>query len=579
MKLVNKAAIVALGLSLAGTASFAQSLADAKKALDAEQYQKAKSMLKNLTVTQPTKDENFFYLGLAYIDQDYTDSARIVFNKGIAINPKSALNYVGLGTVDRLEKNLPSAKANFEKAMLMAGKDAKPYIYVAKAYDYVKPGEVKPQVAPDPLSALAVLDKAKVFGAKDPDYFVAIGDAYRAQGNSSQAYINYTSAQGLDPNSPKILVNLGVLVKNANNFDDAIVNFQAALAKDPSFGPAYREWAETNYLQANADKKNAIAKDKEAVEHYKKYLDLTDRSIESRLRYADFLISAHDYKTLEAETNDMAKTEGSNLRVYRYLGYSAYENGNYAAGLTAINKWLKEADPKRIIPQDYLYLGRLQMKSGQDSLGIVTLQNVVAQDSTQAALYGEIAKAYYGKGKYLDAAKAYDAYIHKSRNGILLSDYISMGYSYYLAYGNQEDAEAKTHIKADTSLLSKADTAFGYVNAKITAGGKPANAGIVQYRAMVADARETDRANNYKGYAKPYYEQYIGLVAPTNPTDDKTKKSLFNAYAYLGYYYEFVGKDDAKALENWTKAKDLDPTNKSVQAYFTRKGGAAGKGK
>jgi len=578
MKIVNKSVLAMLGLAFAGSTVVAQSLGDAKKALDAEQYQKAKVMLKNLTTTQPTKDENFFYLGLAYIDQDYVDSARTVFNKGIAVNPKSALNYVGLGLADRMDKNPSSAKANFDKALLMAGKDAKPYIYVAEAYVYKKPGEVKPSVAPDPNSALAVLDKAKVFGAKDPDYFGATGDAYAAKGDASQAYQSYTAAQALDPNNPKFFVALGVLVKNAANFDDAVANFQSALAKDPNYGPAYREWAETNYLQANNDRKNAIAKDKEAVEHYKKYLDLTDRSFESRLRYADFLISAHDYKTLEAEANDLAKTSGSNLRVYRYLGYSAYENGNYTAALTALSKWIKEADPKRLIPQDYLYLGRSQIKAGQDSVGILTLQNAVNQDTTQVELYGEIAKALYAKGKYLDAAKAYDIYIRKGK-GILLSDYISMGYSYYLAFGKQEDAEPKTHVKPDTALLTKADTAFAYVNNKLTSSGKPANAGIIQYRAMVADARETDRATNYKGFAKPYYEQYIALVAPTNPTDEKTKKSLVNAYSYLGYYYEFVAKDEAKALDNWTKAKDLDPTNKSVQAYFARKGGGASKGK
>jgi Tfp pilus assembly protein PilF len=574
MKIVNKAVIAIVGLALAGSTAFAQSLSDAKKALDAEQYQKAKVMLKNLTATQSTKDENFFYLGLAYIDQDYVDSARTVFNKGIAVNPKSALNYVGLGLADRMDKNPSSAKANFDKALLMAGKDAKPYIYVAEAYVYKKPGEIKPTIAPDPNSALAVLDRAKVFGAKDPDYFGATGDAYAAKGDASQAYQSYTAAQALDPNNPKFFVALGVLVKNAANFDDAVTNFQSALTKDPNYGPAYREWAETNYLQANNDRKNAIAKDKEAVEHYKKYLDLTDRSFESRLRYADFLISAHDYKALEAEANDLVKTSGSNLRAYRYLGYSAYENGNYSAALTALNKWIKEADPKRLIPQDYLYLGRAQIKAGQDSIGILTLQNAVNQDTTQVELYAEIAKALYPKGKYLEAAKAYDMYIRKGK-GVTLNDYASLGRSYYYAYTAQEKNQAKTNIKPDTSLLTKADTALSYVSHKLS---KP-NAGIILQRAYIADSRETDRANNYKGYAKPFYEEYVSVVAPTNPTDAYTKGNLVDAYTYLGYYYELVAKDEAKSLENWTKARELDPANKSVQSYFARKGGGSSKGK
>ncbi|MEB0250104.1 hypothetical protein QN344_08140, partial [Mucilaginibacter sp. 5B2] len=85
--MISKISKIVLALTLVGSSVFAQSIADAKKAIDAEQYQKAKLMLKNLTVTQPTKDENFFYLGWVYILQEYPDSAKTNFQKGIAVNP------------------------------------------------------------------------------------------------------------------------------------------------------------------------------------------------------------------------------------------------------------------------------------------------------------------------------------------------------------------------------------------------------------------------------------------------------------------------------------------------------------
>ena len=93
--MINKIAAAGLGLVLLGSSAFAQSLDDAKKAIDAEQYQKAKSMLKTLTTTQADKDENFFYLGWVYLKQDYIDSAKAVFTKGMNVNPKSALNAAG----------------------------------------------------------------------------------------------------------------------------------------------------------------------------------------------------------------------------------------------------------------------------------------------------------------------------------------------------------------------------------------------------------------------------------------------------------------------------------------------------
>src|SRR5882757_9716640 len=134
MKMISKIATASLGLLLVGSSVFAQSLADAKKAIDAEQYQKAKSMLKNLTATQADKDENFFYLGWVYIKQDYLDSAKATFNKGIAVNPKSALNFAGLGAVAHVEKDASGAMSNFNSAITLAGKNSKPYLYVGKAY-------------------------------------------------------------------------------------------------------------------------------------------------------------------------------------------------------------------------------------------------------------------------------------------------------------------------------------------------------------------------------------------------------------------------------------------------------------
>src|ERR1700744_6600569 len=122
MKIIRKIAAAALGLAIMSSAAFAQSLDDAKRAIDAEQYQKAKSMLKNLTQTQATKDENFFYLGWVYLIQDYTDSAKDVFNKGLAVNPKSALNLVGLGAVAHLNKDAAGTNKDGTQAQVWTSK-------------------------------------------------------------------------------------------------------------------------------------------------------------------------------------------------------------------------------------------------------------------------------------------------------------------------------------------------------------------------------------------------------------------------------------------------------------------------
>ncbi|MEB0263971.1 MULTISPECIES: hypothetical protein [unclassified Mucilaginibacter] len=561
--MISKISKIVLALTLVGSSVFAQSIADAKKAIDAEQYQKAKLMLKNLTVTQPTKDENFFYLGWVYILQEYPDSAKTNFQKGIAVNPKSALNYAGLGAAAFLDKDKATATTNFNQAIALAGKDSKPYLYVGKAYLLnTVDGKVP---AADANAAIAVLTKGKTVNAKDPEILVALGDALRTQTKNTEALGNYQSALDLDPKLAHAKVATGVIWKYANNFESSETEFKAALAIDPNYGPAYREWAETDIRWALTDPKMASAKVKEGADNYRKYLSLTDLSVESRLRYADFLLYAGDYKSLQTEAAALSSAANGNLKVYRYLGYAGYENKDYPAGLAAINTWITKADPKRVIPRDYVYLGRLQIASKQDSLGVASLRKAIEIDTTQVDVYPEIAKALYGQKKYAEAGDAYHVYTQKGRN-VKLLDHFYEGVSYYFSYNEKSpDAEA---------TIAKADSAFSYVTQKA-----PTDPNAYLYRARVNDLKDKDR-NNIVGYAKPFYEKYIETTLAKGGTPvDKVKKELAEAYVYIATYAEYKDKDMAKATENYTKARDNDPTNKQVVAFFSRKGGASSRGK
>jgi tetratricopeptide (TPR) repeat protein len=568
MKMISKISKLILALMLVGSSVFAQSLEDAKKAIDAEQYQKAKSMLKNLTVTQATKDENFFYLGWVYILQDYTDSAKTVFNKGIAVNPKSALNYAGLGVAAFVDKDRATATTNFNQAVALAGKTSLPYAYVGEGY-LMSP--VNDRVSPaDAEAAIAILSKGKALNAKDVTVLLALGDAYRTQSKNTEALNNYQAALEINPKLAAAKVATGVIWKFANNFESSETEFKAALAIDPNYGPAYREWAETDVRWALSDPKMASVKVKEAVEQYRKYLSLTDMSEESQLRYADFLVYAGDWKTLQTVATDLSKTS-KNLKVFRYLMYAAFENKDYPAALAAGNTWTSKAEPKRVIARDYVYLGRAQIASTQDSLGIASLRKAATLDTTQADVYQEIGKSLYGKKKYLEAAEAYKNYIAKSRK-TTLNDYLSEGLSYYKAYSDQVFSTAKPKPTPDSTLLIKADTAFSYIQHKASAP----QATVALYQARTNDFKEPADRTQYKGFAKPYYEQYIQLATAKGITD-ADKGFLGEAYSYLGYYYEFKEKDEAKAAENFTKAKEYDPTNKAALNYFQRKSGAKGK--
>jgi tetratricopeptide (TPR) repeat protein len=558
MKITSKVAAAALGLVFIGSVANAQSLDDAKKAINAEQYSKAKSMLKNLTVTEPTKDEDYFYLGWVYLQQDEPDSAKLWFNKGLATNNKSALNYAGLGAVAFVNKDKATATTNFNQAIaLTTKKDVEAYVYVGRSYLLVSPAG-SPIAPADAKSAIDILTRGLAINPKSTDLLLARGTAYLSQLQNTEASNDFDAALEINPKLASADVAEGVISKFANNYPDAESKFQAALAIDPNFGPAYREWAETDLRWSNNEAAQA-AKRQEAVEHYQKYLSLTDMSVESQMRYADFLISAHDpadYKILQTIATDLSKSANTNLRIYRYLGYAAYENKDYAAGLTAMNTWMTKADPKRIIPADYLYLGHLQIASGQDSIGMNNLRKAYELDSTQTDVIAEIAKAEYTSKKYKQAGDEYALFITKSHKATL-NDYLREGFAYYYAF------DAK---KPDTTLLTKADSAFSYIQQKATT---PV-AIVSLYRAYVADTKDADR-NNIKGLAKPYYEDFIKITTAKPSITDADKKNLAIAYDYLGTYYEYKVKDAAQATENYQKALTNDPTNAQALEYMKRK--------
>ncbi|MEE1946753.1 hypothetical protein VRU48_16635 [Pedobacter sp. KR3-3] len=551
MKMIKKAITLSLGLvMMGGTASFAQSLADAKKAMDAEQYQKAGAMLKTLVSTQGTKGENFFNLGEVYLRTDDIDSARAVFTKGIAADAKYALNYVGLGHADLKSGNPTSAKTNFDKALQLGTKDYQTYLAIGRAYT--------DQAKPDYAAALPNLQKAEELDAKDKDAetFLALGDFYAMQTKNTEAYPMYLRALDINPTLNRAHVQIGRMYKMAFAYPEAEAELKKATESDPNYGPAYRELAENEMRWALADPKNAPAKRAEALANMKKYLDLTDKSFESRLRYAQFLFYADDFATLEKEVANL-HAEANNPKefvVIRMRGYSAIENKNFEQGLKYMNElFARKQDESRIVGGDYLYLGKALAATGNDSLALVNVVKAVSMDSTKVDALAEIGKKLYDAKNYVKAADAYRTVVKSnSKSPSIAMNYFYLGLAdyYNYAYANQANKNP------DRSILVEADNAF----AKVTELAPDYEISYLQ-RARVnklLDAK--DNGETPKGLAVPYYEKYVELVTVTKPEKAAANaKSLVDAYNNLGAYAAPTDKEKAK--EYFNKVLAIDPTN------------------
>jgi tetratricopeptide (TPR) repeat protein len=207
------------------------------------------------------------------------------------------------------------------------------------------------------------------------------------------------------------------LLKGAKSYEEAIKSFNEVIAIDANYGPVYRELAETYYKWARNKPSTRQVNYQKAIQNYEKYLSLTDYSMNSRMRHADFLILVEDYKALEKEANKMIELDKVNPRIYRYLGYSAYENGNYDVAIKSLEDYMKVPSNK-VIAKDNLYLGFAKIKKGTDAAGVVDpaafdaglseIKKAVAVEPLAVEDLGDFGKELFTKKQYNQASAIYE---------------------------------------------------------------------------------------------------------------------------------------------------------------------------
>lgn len=542
---MNRFKIFSLALAVTSVAG-AQDLETAKKAIDAEQFEKAKSLLKSVIQAKPSNGKAAFLLGNIYLKQNIADSASIYFQKGLAASDGAKFNNIGLGQMDLDANNKSAAQAKFDLVTKdVKKKDTEEYVYIARAYMNAD--------KPDYANAVAVLTKAAAANPTDAQVQLALGDAYYGEKKQNEAYVAYRNAYQTDNTLLRAKMQLGVLLKGAKAYTEAVKAYNEVIAINPNYGPVYRELAETYYLWGNNVPSTYNENIKKALGFYEKYMSLTDYSITSRMRHADFLILAKDYKALEVEANKMKELDGVNPRILRYLGYSAYENGNVDAALEALLKYTSNTSNK-VIARDYFYLGQAKIKKGTSADGktvdpaslasaLEDIKKAVSMEPLTANELNELGKKLYDQKAFTAAAAVFEVAVTVPTSKNYLLD------NFYLGNALYYDNTRKEVVKPDTVALQKADVAFGNV---ITASSTTQDAYIFRAR--------TNRLLENDEMMATYYQQYIDVVTAKGAEEVAKNKAKF-IEAYNGMASHFANSDKAKAKELLNKTIALDPAN------------------
>ena len=554
---MNKLKFLSLIIFTIGFSSFGQEIELAKKAIDAEQFEKAKSILKAASKVKPDNGKIVFLLGNVYLKQTFQDSAKAVFQKGLTLKEFGAFNYIGLGQIDLNNGNAASAQFNFDQSLKdVKKKDIEQFIYIGQAYTNAE--------KPDYKKAIFYIDKAKFISPNDPQMFMALGDAYYAEKNQNEAYKYYSNAFDADPTLIRAKLQLGVLLKNAKAYTEAKAAFDGIVVSSPNYGPAYRELAETYFQWGTNDKAKYKEYTSKSLGYYEKYMSLTDYSLASRFRRAEFLIIAKDYVALEKEANEMKALDKVNPRILRYLGYSFYENGKPEEAIKVLTDYTSNASNK-IIGRDYLYLGLSQLKIAtpvtaspdikpviNDVLfqtAITNLQKAVGLDKPMANDLNDIGKKYFDIKLYKYAAAIYEVATSNPNSKNYLYDNFYLGYAIYF-----DNSGKKAPEKVDVVALKKADKAFENVTL-----ASPTTQEAYIYRARVNGLIAGDVVAQEQ-MAKSY-EEYIKVVTDKGAVElDKpaNKTKFVEAYQNLAVFHK---KDKLKAVSYLLKALAIEPAN------------------
>jgi len=498
----------------------AQDLQTAFKLTRAERFEDASAAFKALLQKNLKDGDIYYYYGENFLQEYYSDttnnsskelsdSAQVLFSRGTIADPANPLNYVGLGQIALMLRDMSKAQQNFSRAISLLPSKANKTIVMApekQATVYIKLANAYIRVGiNDTAVVFGSLRMAEKFDNKNYDLYIVRGDAYIFLLNDgSKAISNYNTAQSLNPKSPFAKLRVGQLWMRARNYKDALTYYQDVVKIDSTFAPAYRELGS---LLARANRND------EAEQNYKKFLRLSGGNTTARIQYVNTLIELKNYTEAINQLNEVLRTDTSNNDLNRALAYSYFETGQYDKGLVYSKKFFRRAKPDKIRATDYAYLGRLFAKTKQDSLAHENLLKAFQMDTSRSELLSEAAMSMIKLKKYDKAIEVYNQKI--SLKNAVPYDYYNLGKVYY---------NTKSWGKVDTTLMYYSTLMPEHVQGYLW-----------RARALV----NIDTTSKL-GLAKPVYEV---MIEKAKTDTVKNAKELMEAYSYLAYYNLVQFKD------------------------------------
>ena len=512
--------------------TFAQSVQDGINFVDSQKYAKAKQNFTDLINQNPKDASNFFYLGNIYLtqfDPNFTE-AQDSFNKGLALDPKSYLNKIGLASV-KLGKGDRSAIAEIQQIVKDSKeKDAEVLFRAGEALTLFEKNN-------SPDLAISYLNKAIEKAQKNgvpAHYYYSLGDAYRLKKDPGNAMSAYDKAEVVAKNKASVYTRKGTLWIAAQQWQQAKQNIDKAIAVDPTYAPAYKALAGFNIKY----QKNA-----EATQNLINYTKYADEDPYTQLEIAKLYFTNEDYANAKTTLNAVFDKVNDPIK-YKLRAYILYGEGDYIGAKQNMDLFISQAEKSRIQPSDEGLQGLIAagMAKGEKDAAKKAQLDAIAQQ--------KIAIAKAAK----DETLKWDEELAKIKGGINSAS-VEQGPT-----SPAIEALKKKIVEnpSDTDSLYKLATEYQNVqnwNGAILTWGKMISALPEWAPAYYSQGYAYQQAKN-NDMAKASYEKFISLVKPAEI--EANKPSL--GYAY--FFVAFMEKDTnpEKAKQDVAKSLEYEPT-------------------